>query len=69
MYTKEFIESLRDDEEIQKLNTEHYEKYGTYVPFHFDCFESVDMYKRYLRAKVAGDPDAKKYMRIVNPFG
>ncbi|MEG0379142.1 MAG: hypothetical protein RR614_11755 [Eubacterium sp.] len=68
MYTKEFIESLQNDMEIQKLNKQHFEKYGTYVGFHFDCFESVEQYKKYLKAKVEDDPDAKRYMRFISPF-
>lgn len=42
------IQKLKEDE-VQELKKRYHEITGEWLPFHWDCFGSIDEYKEHMR--------------------
>lgn len=45
----ELIRMLREDTEIQELKKACYDITGKWIPYHWECFASIEEYKEYMR--------------------
>ena len=43
------IDILRDDPEISYLRNKCYELTGEWIPYHWDCFNGIEDYKKHMR--------------------
>lgn len=48
------IQLLRTEPEIQMLKKKCFELTGEWIPYHWDCFRSIDDYKEHMR-KIIND--------------
>lgn len=53
MFTKEFIDLMKNDKNLQELKSNYKEKFKKKAPgFNNDEYDSYDDYKEYLRRKI-----------------
>lgn len=43
------MKKINSDQEIQSLKKKCYELTGKWIPYHWDCFKSIEEYKEYMK--------------------
>ena len=46
------METLVNDQEIAELRHEYFELYGKGCPYHWDTYDSIEQYRKYLKDKI-----------------